>query len=75
MSFAAPEPIHHNNDSLMTNHRFILICSLLICAVLPMAAQDGSTAYNYLNITSSARIYGLGGVNISTVEDLSLIHI
>ena len=32
-------------------------------------AQDGSTAYNYLNITSSARIYGLGGVNITAVED------
>jgi hypothetical protein len=34
-----------------------------------LSAQDGSTAYNYLNVTSSARIYGLGGVNISTVED------
>ncbi len=32
-------------------------------------AQDGSTAYNYLNITSSTRIYGLGGVNITAVED------
>ena len=32
-------------------------------------AQDGSTAYNYLNITSSSRIYGLGGVNITAVED------
>lgn len=26
-------------------------------------------AYDFLNITSSARIYGLGGINISTVED------
>lgn len=34
-----------------------------------MMAQDGSTAYNFMNITSSARIFGLGGVNISTVED------
>ena len=32
-------------------------------------AQDGSTAYNDLNITSSSRIYGLGGVNITAVED------
>ena len=41
-----------------------------IAAITPaLHAQDGSTAYNYLNITSSARIYGLGGVNISTVED------
>lgn len=45
---------------------------LILASVLSSAglsAQDGSTAYNYLNITSSARIYGLGGVNISTVED------
>ena len=33
------------------------------------AAQDGSTAYNWLNITSSSRIYGLGGMNISLVDD------
>lgn len=32
-------------------------------------AQDGTSAYNYLNITSSARIYGLGGINITAVED------
>lgn len=53
--------------------RALCALALLLCAgfaSLPrLAAQDGSTAYNYLNITSSARIYGLGGVNISTVED------
>ncbi len=32
-------------------------------------AQDGSAAYNFLNIPSSSHIYGLGGANISTVED------
>lgn len=32
-------------------------------------AQDGSVAYNFLNITGSSRIYGLGGVNISLVDD------
>lgn len=32
-------------------------------------AQDGSVAYNFLNLTSSTHIYGLGGINISTVED------
>lgn len=30
-------------------------------------AQD--QAYDFLNMTSSSRIYGLGGINISTVED------
>lgn len=55
----------------------VLRCPGMILALLTallfsgarLSAQDGSTAYNYLNVTSSARIYGLGGVNISTVED------
>ena len=49
------------------NGGLLILASVLSSAGL--SAQDGSTAYNYLNITSSARIYGLGGVNISTVED------
>lgn len=43
--------------------------SLLFAANQVASAQDGTTAYNYLNTTSSARIYGLGGINITTVED------
>lgn len=45
---------------------------LLVTALLPLmtvSAQDGSSAYSFLNVTSSARIYALGGVNVSTVED------
>ncbi len=34
-----------------------------------MSAQDGSTAYNFLKVTSSTRIYGMGGVNITNVVD------
>lgn len=30
---------------------------------------DSSPAYNYLSIPTSAHIYGLGGINISTVND------
>ncbi len=45
-------------------------CAAFACLYgLQAYAQDGSTAYNYLNTTSSARIYGLGGVNITSVED------
>lgn len=40
----------------------------VICASLTIAAQDGSRSYSFLNIPSSAKIYGLGGVNISTVD-------
>ncbi len=41
----------------------------LACRFAPAAAQTGgSTAYNYLDISGSAKIYGLGGVNISLVD-------
>lgn len=42
---------------------------LLLGVALAAAAQESGTAYNFLNITSSSRIYGLGGVNISLVDD------
>ena len=42
---------------------------LIGTAWLDVSAQDGSTAYNFLNTTSSARIYGLGGINITNVDD------
>lgn len=45
----------------------IALVSLLISAHT-VVAQDNSAAYNFLNVTSSSRIYALGGVNISTVE-------
>lgn len=38
-----------------------------------VTAQEGSTAYNFLNVTSSSRIYGLGGVNITLVDDDILV--
>ena len=44
----------------------ILTVSFLYSAV---AKADSSPAYNYLNIPSSTRIYGLGGINITTVDD------
>lgn len=51
----------------MKNIRLSLASLLLL--PLWIYAQDGSTAYNFMNITSSARIFGLGGVNITTIED------
>ena len=49
-------------------YRCLFAAALLACPFL-LRAQDGSTAYNFMNITSSARIYGLGGVNITLVDD------
>lgn len=50
------------------NLRKIITGISIVLAGITMSAQDGSTAYNFLNTTSSARIYGLGGVNISTID-------
>lgn len=47
----------------------MLTCLMVFVLPSAMLAQDGSNAYNYLNITSSSRIYALGGVNITAVED------
>jgi hypothetical protein len=33
------------------------------------AQVGGSTAYNFLDVSTSARVYGLGGVNVSLVDD------
>lgn len=51
------------------NNHIITVIAIILATFLPVAAQDGSTAYQYLNTTSSARIYGLGGVNITAVSD------
>ena len=42
---------------------------VLLTSVLPLQAQDGRTAYNFLNTTTSSHAYGLGGVNISIIDD------
>ncbi|MDE6135690.1 MAG: PorV/PorQ family protein, partial [Muribaculaceae bacterium] len=51
--------------------RKIRLALTVACLTITAAvrAQDGSTAYNFLNVTSSARIYGLGGVNVTLVDD------
>lgn len=50
----------------------ILTCLWLTVGAASAAAQDGTAAYTLLNIPSSSKIYGLGGVNISLVdEDMS----
>ncbi len=45
-----------------------LFACLACGSVCAFAQTGGSTAYNYLDISGSSRIYGLGGVNISLVD-------
>ncbi len=43
----------------------------IIVSLLPFAAEaqiGGESAYNFLDITGSSKIYGLGGVNISLID-------
>ncbi|MGN0213436.1 MAG: type IX secretion system protein PorQ [Muribaculaceae bacterium] len=47
----------------------ITLAATLLAAPLGMHAQDGTTAYNFLNITPSSHVYGLGGHNISLIDD------
>ncbi len=50
------------------NLRKLISGILLSAAGIAMSAQDGSIAYEFLNTTSSTRIYGLGGINITTID-------
>ena len=49
--------------------RHSLSALLIAGSALGMSAQDGTSAYSFLNVTSSAKVYGLGGVNISLVDE------
>ncbi len=44
----------------------LLLLAALSCTI---AAQDGRTAYNFLNTSVSSHAYGLGGTNISIIDD------
>lgn len=56
---------------LRINRYTISALFLAACSTMPSkaVAEESSPAYNFLNITSSTRTYGLGGVNITTVDD------
>lgn len=48
---------------------YISLILLLTLLSLKASGQDGSTSYSFLNIPSSTLAYGLGGVNISNIDD------
>lgn len=45
----------------------LVTCCFLVSSTSLFSQED--ITYDFLNVTTSARIYGLGGINISTVED------
>ncbi len=60
--------INHATLKMKLLHSTIFTVALFL-GIASAAAQDGTTGYQFLNLTSSSRIYALGGMNISTVED------
>lgn len=47
----------------------ILLILLAAITAFAATADNGTTAYEFLNVTPSSRVYGLGGHNISIIED------
>lgn len=58
-------------STLMRNfhHTIIAAILLMLSAVLPVQAEDGTKAYQYLGVPVSSHVYALGGHNISLIDD------
>lgn len=55
--------------------RIIILYIIIGVTSLCVTAQDGSNAYNFLNIPTSSHVYGLGGHNITLIEeDINIIE-
>ena len=48
-----------------------LLTSFALLALSPLAlsAQDGRSAYDFLNVPTSSHVFGLGGTNITLIDD------
>lgn len=55
----------------MKNHlsKYILAGAISVLTGITSLSQENSSAYNFLNVTSGSKIYGLGGMNITLVDD------
>lgn len=53
----------------MRQHLPTYILPLLLCMAFPSAAQNGRSAYDFLDIPTSSQVYGLGGANIAVIDD------
>ena len=58
-----------SSKTIRTALRLLAVLIIAASQGLQAGADERSSAYNFLNITQSSRIYGLGGVNITTIDD------
>lgn len=49
--------------------RLLVVAAVSVLGVLGLRAQVGENSYSFLNIPTSTLAYGLGGVNISNIDD------
>lgn len=49
--------------------RHIITLLLAMAGGLSSVAQDGTTAYEFLNVPASSHVYALGGTNITIIDD------
>lgn len=57
-----------SKKSPFTRYRSLLL-TLVIAVAATAYGQDSPAAYNFLNLPSSTLAYGLGGINITAIED------
>ena len=67
--YSINKPVKHVNAGKSCIVSAFLFLLFTLTGTGKASAQENSAAYNFLNITSSSRIYGLGGVNITLVDD------
>lgn len=48
---------------------YAFLASIAIAGMTAMAEEASSTAYEFLNVTTSSHVYGLGGHNLTIVDD------
>ena len=54
-------------EMFFKRHIIILFC--MLCISVAAVAQDGTTAYEFLNVPVSSHVYALGGTNITIIDD------
>lgn len=56
-------------QSMKSIYKLFVIGVFIILGSGFIVGQEVGSAYNFLNVSSSSRIYGLGGMNVSLVDD------
>ena len=53
----------------MAKKRFPVLMAAILCIAIKASCQESTSVFNFLNLPYSAHATGLGGHNISLIED------